>query len=367
MNPKVGIIADRLNRTLTGVGTYVYHLVRELSKTEDISLITYQDLSLPFDVPTVIMNPFGVFSNHSLYLWHLYVNGALHRTTEFDIIHSPENAAFITSVTCKKVVTIHDLILYLFPHYAGLLHRVRCRMLLPWTVKTADGIIAVSQSTKRDLVTRVGVPEQKITVIYPGVGPEFSPCNPNTVKEIREKYHLNHPFILYTGTLAPHKNVSTLVTSFRRLKDSGMPHSLVLTGIRGWRYHSVLETVRRLHLEKDVVFTGYIPYEDLPGMYSAADLYVYPSLYEGFGLPVVEAMACGCPVIASNVSSLPEVVGDAGVLITPTVDELATSMQEVLRDESLRDELSRKGLERASRFTWEKTAAETKKVYEELV
>ncbi|MBU6998529.1 MAG: glycosyltransferase family 4 protein [Theionarchaea archaeon] len=366
MNKKVGIIADRLNRTLTGVGTYVYHLVRELSKTEDISLITYEDPSLPFDVPTVIMNPLGLFSSKSLYLWHFYVNGALRRTTEFDILHSPENAALVVPVKCRKVVTIHDLILYLFPQYTGLLHSIRYRM-LPWTIKTADRIIAVSQSTKQDLVTRVGVPQHKITVIYPGVGPEFRPCDPDIVKKTRDKYHLNTPVILYTGTLAPHKNVSTLVTSFKRLKESGMPHSLVLTGVKGWRYKPVLETIQRLHLEKDVLFTGYIPYEDMPGMYSAADLYVYPSLYEGFGLPVVEAMACGCPVVASNVSSLPEVVGDAGVLAAPTVDELATSMQEILRDESLRNELSRKGLDRASKFTWKKTAVETRKVYEELV
>ncbi|MBU7015577.1 MAG: glycosyltransferase family 4 protein [Theionarchaea archaeon] len=366
MNHKVGIIADRLNRTLTGVGMYVYHLVNELSKIEDIALITYRNPCPPLDVPTEIMNPLGAFSDRSLYLWHLYVNGVLHRTTQFDIVHSPENAALITSVKCKKVVTVHDLILYLFPHYGGILHRARYRMLLPWTAKTADRIIAVSQSTKRDLVTLVGVPQYKITVIYPGVGPEFSPCDPRAVREIREKYHLECPFILYTGTLSPHKNVSTLVASFRKLKDSGMPHSLVLTGAKGWRYHSVIETIERLHMEKNVILTGYIPSEDLPAVYSAADVYVYPSLYEGFGLPVVEAMACGCPVVASTGSSLPEVVGDAGILVTPTVDELTASIQEVLKDESLRDELSRKGLERASKFTWKKTAAETKNVYEEL-
>jgi glycosyltransferase involved in cell wall biosynthesis len=228
-------------------------------------------------------------------------------------------------------------------------------------------IIADSQNTKNDCIKYLGIPEEKIKVIYLAPDSIYQPIN--NKQEIREqvckKYNIEFPFILYTGTLEKRKNIPILIKAFYKLKKMGISHKLLIVGKKGWKYDDIFKTIKTLNLQKDIMFTGYVPKEDLVKFYNLADLFVYPSLYEGFGLPPLEAMACGCPVITSNTSSLPEVVKDAGIMFNPyCVDELVKIMYEVLIDESLRIELSRKGLERAKLFNWRKTAEETWKVYE---
>jgi glycosyltransferase involved in cell wall biosynthesis len=372
---KVGIVSDRLNRTLTGVGNVVFNTLYEISKIDrikkNIYIINYtEDNLFPKLNGIIIKNPFEKFpKKYSCYFWHLYLNYYInHKKLDLDIIHSPENASlFINLKNKKKITTIYDIMAFYFPEVSGFITRYRYKILLPRTLKTSDKIIVISHNTKKDLMNRFKIPENKIKVIYLAANENYKPLNENEIIKIKQKYNLNYSFILYVGGLAPNKNVERLIKAYYKLKKLDIKHKLIITGVKRYRYKSIFETIEKLNLQKDVIFTGYVPDEDLPALYNAADLFVYPSLYEGFGLPPLEAMACGTPVITSNTSSLPEVVGDAGIMVNPyDVDELANKMYEVLTNEGLRKELSKKGLERAKLFSWKKCAEEHLKVYEEV-
>ncbi|HIQ39262.1 MAG TPA: glycosyltransferase family 1 protein [Methanothermococcus okinawensis] len=367
---KVGVIADRLNRPLTGIGYYVYRLIYGLSKLfDDIYLINYDKNNI-FQLNEIfIKNPINFKYLKSFYFWHIYLNYYLnHNKLDLDIIHSPENASlFVKLKYQKKVITIHDIIPFHFPETFTKITIFRYKLLLPKTLRTADKIIADSYNTKKDIIKYFKIPEDKTKVIHLGVDEKYKPLSEEKINNIKEKYCINYPFILYVGTLEPRKNIPTLIKAYYKLKKQGLPHKLVITGKKGWKYKSIFETIDKLNLRKDVIFTGYVPDEDLPALYNAADLFVYPSLYEGFGLPPLEAMACGTPVITSNTSSLPEVVGDAGIMVDPyDVDGLSKAMYEVLTNDGLREELRKKGLERAKLFSWKKCAEEHLKVYEEV-
>lgn len=233
----------------------------------------------------------------------------------------------------------------------------------------ADAIIAISNHTKMDCIKYLGIPEEKIRVIYEAADEIFKP---EKIKEemknhLKDKYGIEFPFILSVGTLEKRKNLPNVLKAFYRLKKTGNHHKLVIVGKIGWKYNKIFSTMEELDLKKDVIFTGYVPDEDLVKIYNAADLFVFPSIYEGFGLPPLEAMACGCPVITSNTSSLPEVVGDAGVTVDPYDDKaLADEMHRILSNDGFKTELSKKSLERAELFSWRQTAKETWNVYEEV-
>jgi len=263
----------------------------------------------------------------------------------------------------KSVFTLHDLIFLFHPETHKPLNRWFLTLMMPRFLRAADAVIAVSECTKRDAIRFYRIPEEKISVIYEGVNPRFRPADPETIAAVRARYNLPEHFILYVGTIEPRKNLTALLEAFHHLLAT---HDLrlVIVGKKGWLYEGFFRRLRELGLGDRVIFTGYVPDEDLPAIYSAADLFVFPSLYEGFGLPVLEAMACGTPVICSNTSSLPEVAGDAAFLVDPTdVCSLAGAMEQALTDEHLRSELMAKGLERARWFTWEKAAAKTLEVY----
>ncbi|GAA0129021.1 glycosyltransferase family 1 protein [Methanococcus maripaludis] len=368
---KIGIIADRLNRPLTGIGNYIYNLITEISiSNKNIYIINYEENKIVPNVNKItIKNPVSRISNKSFYFWHLYLNYYLKKTNlDLDIIHSPENATPFTTIRSKKVITVYDDIPFHFPEYFTKSTRYRHELLLQKTLNSSDKIISISENTKRDVINHFKIPEDKIKVIPLAANENFKKVDENETSKIKSKYNINFPFILYVGTLEPRKNIPSLLNAFYIIKKQGIPHKLVIAGGKGWKYKEIFETIDKLNLQNDVIFTGYVPDEDLPGLYNAADLFVYPSLYEGFGLPPLEAMQCGTPVITSNTSSLPEVVGDAGIMINPyDVDELANKMYEVLTNEKLRKEMSKKGLERAKLFSWKKCAEEHLKVYEEVL
>jgi len=272
----------------------------------------------------------------------------------------------------KSVFTLHDLIFLFHPETHKPLNRWFLTLMMPRFLRVADAIIAVSECTKRDAVRCYGVPEEKITVIYEGVNPRFCPAGPEAVAAVRQKYGLPEHFILYVGTIEPRKNLSALLEAFVALQNrlatrDAAALRLVFVGKKGWLYEGFFRRLRELGLEDRAFFTGYVPDEDLPAIYSAADLFVFPSLYEGFGLPVLEAMACGTPVICSDTSSLPEVAGDAALMVPPTdVRALAEAMERMLCDAQMRTTLREKGLAWVRRFTWEKTAQQTVSVYKGL-
>ncbi len=279
---------------------------------------------------------------------------------------------------CPSVVTVYDLSFAHFPHlfrgpnaaYLRLFTRLSCRV--------ADKVIAISQSTRNDVARLYGVPGERVEVALPGVDPSFCPLPPEQVELFRQKRGLPQTFILHVGTLEPRKNHIRLLEAFQQISNFKLQiancklqianFKLVLVGGQGWSYGEIYAAVERLGLQDQVIFAGYAPADELPLWYNAATLFVYPSLYEGFGMPALEAMACGVPVIASDSSSLPEVVGGAGLLVPPNdVDALAGAMRQLLADADLRQQLSRAGRARAAEFTWQHTARVTAETYRKIL
>lgn len=285
-----------------------------------------------------------------------------------DILHAQYHLPAFSSV--KGVITVHDVSFMRYPDFFTRREYLKMRTLLPISLKRAAKIITVSECSKKEIIQFFGVLPEKIRVIYYGGGEEFRPADYSPeAAAVKTRYHLPERFILCVSNLQPRKNLSRLIKAYVNLRKNQpeVKHKLVIVGEKAWRYSDIFASLKESGLPDEIILTGYIPNQNLPALYSAADLFVYPSIFEGFGLPALEAMACGCPVITSNASSLPEVVGDAGIMVDPyDIEELAKMMYEVLNNEELRKKMKRKGLERAKLFSWEKCATETVKVYEEI-
>lgn len=364
---EIGIIADTLNSPSTGVGNYTKNLLDGLQYTalggDTVSLINNRDVGAGIFPTIVIPNPFPVLKT---YAWYLYLTKKL-QNCNLDVIHNPTQAPTYFQLNQKYVLTVHDITTQVLPESHTNYRVAVYKRLFPKTLKTADKIIAVSNHTKLDLIKYYGVPEENIRVIYEAADSVFRPLSLKEKETVAKRYQLSFPYILYVGTLEPRKNILTLIKAFEMLKEANTDRKLVITGKRGWKCDDIFEYVAAKGLQKDVIFTGYVPNADLPGLYNSADLLAYPSQYEGFGLPPLEAMACGCPVITSNTSSLPEVVGDAGILIDPSSPKsLADAMLWLLNDDITRKDFVRKGLERSKQFSWKKCAEETMQIFREV-
>lgn len=268
---------------------------------------------------------------------------------------------------CPVILTVHDLIGMLFPHNLPPISRLYWERWLPWSIRWADHIITDSEHTRYDIVRLMHISPERITVIPLGVDKRFCPLEDDEyLNALRQRYALPSDMILYLGTLEPRKGLDTLIAAYATLADR-IPHSLVIAGKLGWYTDALFRQVRDSGLESRVCFTDYVPDADLPGLLNLAHIFIFPSRYEGFGLPPLEAMACGTPVIASNASSLPEVVGDAGLLVPPDdIVALAQAIHRLIQDADLRARLRSAGLARAALFTWEETARRTLAVYEQV-
>ena len=290
------------------------------------------------------------------------------RLADLDIFHSSELLLWGPREG-KHVVTVCDLTTLLFPkfHTHGNI-QLHARK-LTFAKTRAHTVIAISQHTKRDLITQYGIPPERIRVIYPGCDPtRYRPLTHAEILPTLSRYHLSPGYLLYVGTIEPRKNLARLIEACERLAHrlGRPPAPLVLVGAPGWKTQEIYRRIERSPLRSAIVLTGAVDEQDLPQLYNGASVFVYPSLYEGFGLPVLEAMACGIPVVTSNVSSLPEVIGDAGLAVNPEDPEaLAGALHQLLTNESLRDALGQKGQQRAQQFSWDRTARETLRTYEE--
>lgn len=269
----------------------------------------------------------------------------------------------------KALLTVHDLSFLLYPEQTQPELVRYLSKVVPSSIQRASLVLADSESTKADLMRLLALPEEKVEVVYCGVDTRFSPASDEeTLSQVRVRYGLDRPFILTLGTLAPRKNLARLLEAFALMRQSvALPHRLLVAGVAGWRSESLPLQVERLGLVGEVIFLGFVPEEDLPALYTLADLFVYPSLYEGFGLPPLEAMACGTPVAASNASSLPEVLGDAGLLFDATSPEaMAEALHRALTDGELRLQMRERGLRRAASFTWERAAQKLLGLYQQV-
>jgi glycosyltransferase involved in cell wall biosynthesis len=378
---KVGFFPKYMDGHKTGTDNYYTNLITnlaEIGKSSEIYVIRQKNND---DGLSGLTNEILIPTLPSLLKTHLglpYVGlPYIIKKADLDVIHvtwhlSEQITSFYLNYGTRKVITIHDLVPYIYPETTpGKQFNFFWKTILKLIKNRADAIIAVSNHTKMDCIKYLGIPEEKIRVIYEATDEIFKPVKNDkeeTQKYLENKYGIKFPFILSVGTVEEKKNIPNVIKAFYRLKKAGNNHKLVIVGKLGWKYDEVFKTINDLDLMKNVILTGYVPDEDLVKLYNTADIFVYPSIYEGFGLPPLEAMACGCPVITSNTSSLPEVVGDAGVLIDPLDSKsIADEMHNILTNNEFKNELRKKSLERAKLFSWRETAKETWKVYEEIL
>lgn len=296
--------------------------------------------------------------------------GRIARRHRLDIVHDPNGIApFIGVGGARRVVTLHDAATYTWPETHNWLDNWRYRWHLPLALRRADAVVTVSECSRRDLARYLDLPGERLHVTSEGVDPRFVPVRDGaTLREALGRYGIEGPYLLYVGGINPRKNIARLLEAYGRVRERHPHARLVVAGKRQWQAEGVDAALRRLGLADAVHFTGYVADADLPAIYSGAELFVFPSLYEGFGLPPLEAMACGTPVVTSDAASLPEVVGNAALLVDPLdVGSIAAAIDRLLSHPALAADLRSRGLARARRFTWERAARETIAVYEHVL
>lgn len=367
---RIAFNAQLLSASRFGIWTYVFNLLKglhELDTANDYTVFSNSDKTDIFKSRfNIVRSSLDTSAPYTRILWeHLAMPFILNRSN-VDIFHNPDHVLPILPVNAKKIITVHDLSFYKFPGTFPFMKRNYKRALTPRSVRLADKIIAVSNSTKDDLVELFGIDRNKIEVVHIGVSEEFVRIeDDDALEHSRKKLGLPEKFVLYLGTIEKRKNLERLIDAFVLASRRGdFPHKLVIAGKKGWLYKDLLKKIDDNGVKDGIIFASDIKQADLPILYNLADLFVYPSIYEGFGLPVLEAMACGTPVITSNTSSLPEVAGDAAALIDPyNIEEIAHNISELLHDAERRKKMSGMGIERAGSFTWERCARNTMEVY----
>ena len=354
-----------------GIGTYIRNLLRQLARidrdTEYVLLCQQADLDVGTQLGENFRTVLEPSPNYS-FREQVHVPWVLHRERP-DVFHAP-HYVLPAGVRCRSVVTIHDCIHLMFPQYLPNRAAYAYARASMWAAsRRSDRILTVSEASKRDILHFFNVPPEKIVVVYNAIDEHFGVTPPaEDVARVRERYQLDHQFVLYVGNIKPHKNLVRLIEAFDELRRTGFDEvKLLIIGDQISRLPALRRAVHGHKLHKHVRFLGYVSDQTLSVLYRLASAFVFPSLYEGFGLPPLEAMASGTPVVTSNVSSLPEIAGDAAILVDPyDVDSIVDGMRRVLSDPALAAELRRKGIERAREFSWERSVAKTRQVYQQI-
>lgn len=354
-----------------GIGRYVRDLTYALADLQpDVPFRLFvadgRKIDLPMPPGRCQLHPSALSERNHNRLWHrLRLPVPVETWTgPLDLFHATDFTLPPTRSHTRTVLTIHDLAFERFPHETMPGMHGFLTTAVPRSVQRADHVIAVSEATKVDLIDLYGTPPEKISVVAHGVDPRFRPDHPaEAIAAVRKKYSLpDAPLVLTVGTMQPRKNHRRLVQAFGRIKERAV---LVIAGGKGWDYEVVEAEAARLG--NRVVFTGFVDDDDLPALYAASAVFAYPALYEGFGLPPLEAMASGVPVLAAKTSSLPEVVGGAGLMVDPIdVGEIAAALDNLLGDAMLRDTLRARGIEHAGQFSWARAAAAMWGIYQKL-
>jgi glycosyltransferase involved in cell wall biosynthesis len=288
---------------------------------------------------------------------------------EIDLCHFTNGVAPAWLPT-PNIITIHDMTLWLYPQFHYYRRIAAMKPLIPIAARRASAVIAVSENTKRDIETILGIPPEKIHVIYEAAAPHFRPVtNRAELEEVRRQLNLPSRFVLYVGNVEPRKNLERLIRAIARINPRhSSPTALVIVGSLAWGHQSVLKTIEAEGVSDRVIFLGYVDEQHLAALYSLCEVFAYPSHYEGFGLPVLEAMACGAPVVTTNQGSLSEVAGEAAAFVTPdSVDHIADTLCDVLTIPSMRQSLIERGFEQTARFSWKKAARETLSLYSSVM
>lgn len=369
----------------TGIGWYTYNLIKNIIETGqedqfDINIFDFLGRNRAHEKVNVLFHGYNTLKVNKCTWFH---NGVYIRNQDllsfisynhlFNInvqVSHFFNYFIPKNIKSKTVVTIYDMVYKLYPET---MYKANYDLLNKNTQRSgrdADIILTISENSKKEIAELINIPLEKIRIAYPATDSSiFYPRKDESCKSLLQaKYKIEGDYILYLGTLEPRKNINTLIKAFELVSIKNSDIKLVLAGGKGWKYDEIYSLVQELKLEDRVTFTGYIEEEDIPILYSNAIMFVFPSIYEGFGMPPLEAMACGTPVIVSNSSSLPEVVGDSGVLVDPRDSEhIACEIERLIHDKNLRKDLADKGLLQASKFSWKQSANKAMDIYRSLI
>jgi glycosyltransferase involved in cell wall biosynthesis len=352
----------------TGVGYYtehlLQHLAREVVNTGDEIVVVSNK---PIDTQAPLPPHVRVHDGHRFPIrigWMQLRAASALAALRPDVAHFTNGMIPIGSPVAT-VVTVHDMSLRLYPGCHPVRRLVLNRPLMHVAIRQASSIVTVSNSARRDLLRLHGVAPDRVAVVHEAASPAFRPIADRArLEDVRARYNLPRQFMLYVGTIEPRKNLTRLMTAFAEARQAGIPHHLVCVGPYGWSSRDLAGRIDALGIKDAVHFTGYVPFEHLPAIYNLGEFFAFPSLYEGFGLPVVEAMACGIPVITSTTSSLGEIAGDAAITIDPIdTAAIADAIVRLATDEELRRDMAERGLRRARSFSWEQTARDMLAVY----
>jgi GT2 family glycosyltransferase/glycosyltransferase involved in cell wall biosynthesis len=372
----IGINTRYVQTKISGIGRYVLELMKGLLSIDKKSKYFFYQYShykiiKPIESQNAqyIIPKFQSEGRTARIFWEQFIFAKKIKDNKIDVFHGP---SFMIPffLDCPSIITVHDLTFLHYPKGFTFPTLLYYKTFFRYSLKKASMIIADSKATKQDLMKYCGMHPNKIKVIYLGVDNQFTIIDDKKRKEsVVKKYMLPEFFFLFTGLLSPRKNVEGVIQAYAQLMkdEKNIQHKLVIVGNKGWLYEPIFELVKKLQIEDKVIFTGYVDTEDLPVFYNLAEALLFPSFYEGFGLPILEAMACGCPVITSNISSMPEVAGEAAILINPrNICEIQEGMKTIISDKEVKTRLIKRGLEQVKGFSWENTAKETLDLYKRV-
>jgi glycosyltransferase involved in cell wall biosynthesis len=349
----------------TGIGTYTYQLIYNINLMDKLNryLLFLPDENISDLNPGDNIDIKLISEDRRENFWEEIDIPNILTNTSMDVYHVPQNGIGLPKEkTCPFVITLHDVIPYKLPETVGPQYLKIYTKEIPEIVPACDAIITVSEYSKIDIAKTLNFPEDKIFVTHLAAEDIYFPQNKNKCKDfVKSKYGIDDKFILYVGGFSPRKNIKGLIQAFSKIKSKfNENYKLVILGKKGRSYYDYRDLAHSLSIKDDVIFTGYVPVEELPTFYNAASMLCYPSFYEGFGLPPLEAMACGTPVISSNLTSIPEILGEDAIYIDPyDVDDMAEKLLMLVEDEKLRLNMAFKGLTRSTMYSWKRTALET--------
>jgi glycosyltransferase involved in cell wall biosynthesis len=383
---RIGIDATALPARPVGAGNYIIQLIRAIarhnqndhespgsSQADQLEFFIFVqqsrvELLKVEESPGLNLVIVPDLSPFKRILWEQVSFPRLAKSYQLDLLHCLHYTMPL-AYRGRVVVTFHDMTFFLFPKFHTLPKRYFFRFFIRRSTRKAVALIADSESTRQDAIRLVGLPPEKIFTVRLGVTQEFRHVqDPFILDQARQKYHLPQHFLLFVGMLEPRKNLPSLLQAYASIASQVQDYQMVIVGRKGWMAEDIQDHARKLGISNRVHFTGYVEQEDLPLIYNMAQVFIYPSVYEGFGLPVLESMACGTPVITYNVSSMPEIVGDSGVLLSQyDTGTLAEALLELINHPDKRQHLSTNGLKRASIFTWDQTAEKTIEIYRRVL
>lgn len=387
---KIGIdVRTLMSAKYSGVPEHTFNLVKEIIKLDSNSTgsgRSENEYRLFYNSASETVNPAENFSGHhvrvikknypnkilNFVFFKIFSRPKIDKMIDVDLFFMPHINFIALSKKCKGVLVIHDLSFLKYPEFFSWKKNFWHRMInVKKLAKRFDRIIAISENTKKDIIELCNIKEEKIDVIHPGISKEFAIINNDVrLKETRDKYKLPDKFILYLGTLEPRKNIEGLICAYNKLRDDGCCHDykLVIAGGKGWKTKNIFKAREDSKYKSDIKFVGYVDRDDKVYLYNLASVFVYPSFYEGFGFPPLEAMACGVPTITSFTGSLSEAVGDASLMVDPyNITDISSAVKNILTNQAVRDNLVAKGLERVKKFDWSETADSYLEVFDDLM